>query len=55
MANYNSTHTGSQIDSAVERALAGGAIDKALENAVADINKDLDKKGTGYGKKSWFN
>ena len=44
MANYNSTHTGSQIDSAVERALAGGAIDKALENAVADINKDLDKK-----------
>ena len=44
MANYNSKHTGSQIDSAVARALAGGAIDKALENAVAEINKDLDKK-----------
>lgn len=44
MANYNSKHTGSQIDSAVARALAGGSIDKALENAVADINKALDKK-----------
>lgn len=44
MAQYNSKYTGSQIDSAVARALAGGAIDKALENAVAEINKDLDKK-----------
>ena len=44
MAPYSAKHTGAQIDSAVARALAGGAIDKALENAVAEINKDLDKK-----------
>ena len=30
MAQYNSKHTGSQIDSAVARALAGGAIDQAI-------------------------
>lgn len=32
MQRYKSVHTGAQIDSAAERALAGGAIDSALED-----------------------
>ena len=36
MAQYNSKHTGAQIDSAVERALAGGAIDQAIAASQAD-------------------
>ena len=39
MAQYNSKHTGAQIDSAVARALAGGAIDKSIEQANSEIEK----------------
>lgn len=31
MANYNSTHTGSQIDSAIDRAKSGGALDTRID------------------------
>lgn len=44
MTQYNSKHTGSQIDSAVSRALAGGVIDKALEQKAPD--------GYGLGTRS---
>ena len=39
MAQYNSKYTGSQIESAVTRALAGGAIDKSIEQANSEIDK----------------
>lgn len=39
MAQYNSKHTGAQIDSAVARALAGGSIDKSIEQANSEIAK----------------
>lgn len=42
MANYNSKHTGSQIDSAVARALAGGAIDQDIAKKIDATNARID-------------
>ena len=65
MAQYNSKHTGAQIDSAVARALAGGAIDKSIEQANSEIEKrapaieSADYPGCYYrtvnGKTEWLN
>ena len=65
MANYNSKHTGSQIDSAVARALSGGAIDKSIEQVNNEIEKrapaieSADFPGCYYrtvnGKTEWLN
>ena len=65
MAQYNSKHTGSQIDSAVARALPGGAIDKSIEQVNSEIEKrapaieSADYPGCYYrtvnGKTEWIN
>lgn len=56
MANYNSTHTGSQIDSAVARALAGGAIDQGIAKISTE---STDYPGCYYrmvdGSQEWIN
>lgn len=58
MANYNSKHTGSQIDSAVTRALAGGAIDQAIAKKM-DATESTDYPGCYYrmfnNVKEWLN
>ena len=58
MAQYNSKHTGSQIDSAVARALAGGAIDQAIAKKM-DATESTDYPGCYYkvnnGVKEWIN
>ena len=58
MAQYNSKHTGSQIDSAVARALAGGAIDQAIAKKM-DATESTDYLGCYYrtvdGVKEWLN
>ena len=56
MANYNSTHTGLQIDSAVARALAGGAIDQGIAKISTE---STDYPGCYYrmvdGAQEWIN
>ena len=56
MANYNSKHTGSQIDSAVARALAGGAIDQGIAKIATE---STDYPGCYYrmvdGPQEWIN
>ena len=56
MANYNSKHTGSQIDSAVARALAGGAIDQGIAKIATE---STDYPGCYYrmvdGAQEWIN
>ena len=56
MANYNSNHTGSQIDSAVARALAGGAIDQGIAKIATE---STDYPGCYYrmmdGAQEWIN
>ena len=47
MANYNSKHTGSQIDSAVTRALSGGAIDQDIAKKM-DATESTDYPGCYY-------
>lgn len=47
MAQYNSKHTGSQIDSAVARALAGGSIDKDIAKKM-DATESTDYPGCYY-------
>lgn len=56
MANYNSKHTGSQIDSAVSRALAGGSIDQGIAKIATE---STDYPGCYYrmvdGAQEWIN
>ena len=56
MANYNSKHTGSQIDSAVARALAGGSIDQGIAKIATE---STDYPGCYYrmvdGAQEWIN
>lgn len=56
MANYNSKHTGSQIDSAVARALSGGAIDQGIAKIATE---STDYPGCYYrmvdGAQEWIN
>ena len=58
MANYNSKHTGSQIDSAVTRALSGGAIDQDIAKKM-DATESTDYPGCYYrmsnNVKEWLN
>ena len=58
MAQYNSKHTGAQIDSAVERALAGGAIDQAIADKKG-TTESTDYPGCYYrtvdGVREWIN
>ena len=58
MAQYNSKHTGSQIDSAVARALAGGSIDQDIAKKM-DATESTDYPGCYYkvnnGVKEWIN
>ena len=58
MAQYNSKHTGSQIDSAVARALAGGAIDQDIAKKM-DATESADYPGCYYrtvnGATEWLN
>ena len=56
MAQYNSKHTGSQIDSAVARALAGGSIDQSIAKIATE---STDYPGCYYrmvdGAQEWIN
>ena len=56
--NYNSMHTGPQIDDAIARALPGGAIDTALQNKLGGI-ESTEYPGCYYrtvdGAVEWFN
>ena len=58
MAQYNSKYTGPQIDSAVSRALAGGAIDQDIAKKM-DATESTDYPGCYYklnnGVKEWIN
>lgn len=58
MANYNSTHTGSQIDAAVTRALSGGDIDQDIAKKM-DATESTDYPGCYYrmsnNVKEWLN
>lgn len=58
MAQYNSKHTGSQIDTAVARALPGGAIDKSIAEKMHAL-ESTDYPGCYYrtvdGVVEWFN
>lgn len=56
MAQYNSKHTGSQIDSAVARALSGGTIDQGIAKIATE---STDYPGCYYrmvdGSQEWIN
>lgn len=58
MANYNSKHTGSQIETAVARALPGGAIDKSIAEKMHAL-ESTDYPGCYYrmvnGVQEWIN
>ena len=58
MAQYNSKYTGAQIDSAVARALAGGAIDQAIADKKG-TTESTDYPGCYYrtvdGVREWLN
>lgn len=58
MAQYNSKHTGSQIDAAVTRALSGGAIDQDIAKKM-DATESTDYPGCYYrmsnNVKEWLN
>ena len=58
MAQYNSKYTGSQIDTAVARALPGGAIDKSTAEKMHAL-ESTDYPGCYYrmanGVQEWIN
>lgn len=58
MAQYNSKHTGAQIDAAVTRALSGGAIDQDIAKKM-DATESTDYPGCYYrmvdGAQEWIN
>lgn len=58
MAQYNSKYTGAQIEAAVSRALAGGAIDQAIADKKG-TTESTDYPGCYYrtvdGVREWLN